>query len=246
MRLIFIRHGDPDYAADSLTEKGWREARLLADRICRWPVDQFYCSPLGRARATAQPTLERLHRTAEILDWLQEFAVGAFEPGHTGTRVIPWDYLPSYWTAQPVLYQADHWTEAECFDSPHLRRCVRQVTEPFDALLARWGYRRQGGCYQVLRPDARETLVFFCHLGSQFLLLSHLLGISPVLLWQGAYIHPTGVTVVTSEEREAGTAVFRLQRLGDLSHLYAAGEAPSPAGFFQECQPHGSFPDGAL
>ena len=26
MRLIFIRHAEPDYSIDSLTEKGWREA----------------------------------------------------------------------------------------------------------------------------------------------------------------------------------------------------------------------------
>ena len=26
MKILIIRHGDPDYAADSLTEKGWREA----------------------------------------------------------------------------------------------------------------------------------------------------------------------------------------------------------------------------
>ena len=25
MRLIFIRHAEPDYSIDSLTEKGWRE-----------------------------------------------------------------------------------------------------------------------------------------------------------------------------------------------------------------------------
>ncbi|MCI5729625.1 MAG: histidine phosphatase family protein, partial [Clostridia bacterium] len=25
MKLIIIRHGDPDYEKDSLTEKGWRE-----------------------------------------------------------------------------------------------------------------------------------------------------------------------------------------------------------------------------
>lgn len=24
MRLIFIRHAEPDYSIDSLTEKGWR------------------------------------------------------------------------------------------------------------------------------------------------------------------------------------------------------------------------------
>ena len=28
MRLIFIRHAEPDYEHDSLTEKGWREAKL--------------------------------------------------------------------------------------------------------------------------------------------------------------------------------------------------------------------------
>lgn len=30
MRLIFVRHGEPDYVNDTLTEKGWREAELLA------------------------------------------------------------------------------------------------------------------------------------------------------------------------------------------------------------------------
>ena len=29
MNLIFIRHGDPDYSIDSLTEKGWREANFF-------------------------------------------------------------------------------------------------------------------------------------------------------------------------------------------------------------------------
>ena len=28
MRILIIRHGDPDYEHDSLTEKGWREGRL--------------------------------------------------------------------------------------------------------------------------------------------------------------------------------------------------------------------------
>lgn len=32
MRILFIRHGDPDYENDTLTEKGCREADLLAQR----------------------------------------------------------------------------------------------------------------------------------------------------------------------------------------------------------------------
>ena len=53
MRLIIIRHGDPDYSVDSLTEKGWREAELLAERIAKLDVKAFYVSPLGRAKDTA-------------------------------------------------------------------------------------------------------------------------------------------------------------------------------------------------
>ena len=33
MRIVFIRHGDPDYTTDTLTEKGKKEAALLAENI---------------------------------------------------------------------------------------------------------------------------------------------------------------------------------------------------------------------
>ncbi|MFQ9890077.1 MAG: histidine phosphatase family protein [Streptococcus sp.] len=58
MKLIFIRHGEPNYEIDSLTEKGWREAELLSKRTVKWNVTDFYCSPLGRAKDTASFTLK--------------------------------------------------------------------------------------------------------------------------------------------------------------------------------------------
>ena len=33
MRLLIVRHADPDYSIDSLTPAGWEEAKLLADRL---------------------------------------------------------------------------------------------------------------------------------------------------------------------------------------------------------------------
>ena len=53
MRLIFIRHAEPDYDIDGLTPKGEREAGFLSERVATWKVDHFYSSPLGRAKATA-------------------------------------------------------------------------------------------------------------------------------------------------------------------------------------------------
>ena len=56
MRLLIIRHGDPDYEQDSLTPKGWCEAELLSERISKMNIKDFYVSPLGRAKATASCT----------------------------------------------------------------------------------------------------------------------------------------------------------------------------------------------
>ena len=68
MRILLIRHGDPDYVNDTLTEKGRREAALLAKRAVSMNMGECYKSPLGRAKDTATPCLEVTGKTAEILD----------------------------------------------------------------------------------------------------------------------------------------------------------------------------------
>ena len=73
MRILIIRHGDPDYEKDSLTQKGWHEAELLADKMEKTDVTAFYVSPLGRAQDTASVTLKRLGRNAKTYHWLREF-----------------------------------------------------------------------------------------------------------------------------------------------------------------------------
>ena len=73
MRLLIVRHGDPDYDRDSLTEKGWREAEYLSQKLKDIQVKEFYVSPLGRARDTASCTLEKLGRQGVECEWLQEF-----------------------------------------------------------------------------------------------------------------------------------------------------------------------------
>ena len=68
MKLIIVRHGDPDYEHDTLTEIGRAEAQCLAERLKQHPdIAAFYVSPLGRAQDTAAYTLEALHREAETL-----------------------------------------------------------------------------------------------------------------------------------------------------------------------------------
>ena len=60
MRILIIRHAEPDYTTDTLTEKGKREALLLSERLSRLPIRAFYVSTMGRARETAAPTIRKM------------------------------------------------------------------------------------------------------------------------------------------------------------------------------------------
>ena len=66
MKLLIIRHADPDYENDCLTERGEREARLLADYLRKVPIDAAYVSPLARARLTAAPVMESKGMAAKV------------------------------------------------------------------------------------------------------------------------------------------------------------------------------------
>ena len=232
MKLILIRHGDPDYVHDTLTEKGVREAKLLAERVAKWDVKEFYCSPLGRAQATASYSLEKINRTAITKEWMQEFYY-RIKDIHTGNDRIPWDFMPRDWTADPLLYEKDHWTESALMGHGKLASPYKAVCDGLDALLAEHGYCRKDNYYKAVSPNT-DTIVIFCHLGVTCVMLSHLLGIAPSLLWQGLFLAPTSVTILKTEERIKGDAYFRCQVIGDTSHLLAGPEPISPAGSFEE------------
>ena len=233
MKLLIVRHGDPDYAKDSLTEKGWREARYLSERLIKMGIDDFYVSPLGRARATASFTLDRLGQTAEVKDWLQEFPARIQEPSRPGEQKIAWDWLPEDWTTEERFYQADHWFEVENMRKGHVKALYDQVVHGLDEILARHGYVREGNYYRTDRGNT-DTVALFCHFGVECVMLSHLLHISPMPLWHGSCALPSSVTTLVTEERRKGIASFRMLSFGDLSHLYVHGEVPAFAARFCE------------
>ena len=107
MKLLLIRHGDPDYALDGLTPAGKREAELLAERIAPMDIAEYYVSTMGRALDTARPTLERAGRTAAECSWLREFSIGVRRPDCVGLSHVPWDWLPQDWAKAPCCWIAN-------------------------------------------------------------------------------------------------------------------------------------------
>ena len=140
MKLLIVRHADPDYSIDSLTPTGWEEAALLARRLSKLEVAAFYVSPLGRAKDTASLTLKAMGRTAVECPWLREFDAPIHKPGAEG-QSIPWDWLPADWTAEPRYFDRDAWLEAEPMRAGNVAEQYRWVTGSLDELLAAHGYR---------------------------------------------------------------------------------------------------------
>lgn len=233
MRLLIIRHGDPDYAVDSLTEKGRREAEFLAERMAKEKIDAFYVSPLGRAHDTAAYTLNAVHAQAKTLGWLREFQAPIWDKAAKKFRG-PWDLLPSFYTVNEDFYDVHRWADTDFMRGGlRLKPEYNRVCKGLDKVLRQHGYARHGNYYKALSPNM-DTLAFFCHFGVECVMLSHLLHVSPVVLWQGFCAAPTSVTTLYTEEREAGIAVFRCSAFGDISHLYAHGEPPAFAARFCE------------
>lgn len=172
------------------------------------------------------------------MKWMREFDAQIDRPDAAG-RTIVWDWLPADWTNVTSFYDKESWS-----DHPLLKKGKTEhgdvraeydwVTEELDKLLARHGYQRQGQIYRAVNAN-NDTIVLFCHFGLECVLLSHLLGISPMVLWHGFCAAPTSVTTLYTEERRRGIAAFRMASFGDISHLYAAGEEPAFAARFCEC-----------
>ena len=234
MKLIFIRHGDPDYNRDGLTETGVREAELLNARVKDIKIDKCFVSPLGRAKETAQIGLRGTGIDPVEYEWMREFPPQIRRPDRPERMSICWDWLPQDWTAREVLFDKDHWSEEPVMEAGGVRVEYDRVCGKFDELLAENGYVRDGAIYRAVRPNT-DTLVFFCHYGVTCVFLSHLMNVSPMILWQGISMAPSSITSAVSEERREGIAIFRANMIGDISHLYTAGQEPSFSARFCEC-----------
>jgi len=234
VRILLIRHGDPDYAIDGLTEKGKREVALLAKKLAGEKIDRIYSSPLGRARLTAEPTAKAHGLEVEILPFMREFSEKQVKLPYMDAPTIVWDILPAYMNEQPQAYSKDAWQETPYIKNSEVFEEYKAVCRSFDALLARHGYEREGYNYKVVNAN-HDTIAIFCHFGVMAVLLSHLLNCSPCSLWQHTCALPSSVTTIYTEERREGIALFRAIGFGDISHLYAGGEEPSFAARFCEC-----------
>ena len=229
MKILIIRHAEPDYPNNTLTQKGFREAEYLSERLSNSNITHIYSSPLNRAILTAKPTAEKISKEIKVCDWLTEFEGKLNLDGvirHT------WNILPRTWQKETEIFNINTWKESSLYSSVNMPEKYELVTQNFDKLLEHHGAKRENILYKG--ENNNDTIAIFCHFALGMVLASHLTGISPVLLWQTMFLPTSSVTEFITEERVKGEFVFKCKQMGDTSHLYIKNEPVSNSGLYSE------------
>lgn len=209
MRIFFVRHAEPDYRYDTITEVGHRQAAALAKKLAKYRIDRLFVSPLGRAQATANYIAETKGLEPEILDWLSELN------GDFGKDLWAWNLSGSEVLESGRLPELDNWHEIVPYGQKMLPQW-RKIAQSFDKFISNFGYVRDCLRYRAISPND-TSIVLVSHAGLILTLLSYLVNI-PLPL---AYIHfscdPSSLTELVWEEYNT-YAVPRIVRLNDMSH----------------------------
>ena len=217
MKIYFMRHGDPNYKNDCLTELGHKQAKALAERLSGCGIEQIYSSTNGRAMQTAEYTASRLGLTVTPLDYMREIGwkpIGD-EPLPEGGN--PW-HIADLFAAEGRTLTDPDWRAAYPFSMSVVSERYPLVTGQFDALLAELGYVREGENYRACGAHPYHTVAVFSHGGSSSAVLSHILNIPFPQICGMFRMACTSVIVVELSDEEGVCHCPRLLLFNDMRH----------------------------
>ena len=143
MRIIFVRHGEPDYAHDCLTEQGRLQAQEAAKRLLGEGIGEIYSSPLGRAAETAAATASALDLPVRTLDYMRELHWGSIDGTPLPMDGHPWD-LADLLAGEGWNLNNPDWQEHAYFKKNIVTAEADHVARMTDEWLRTLGYERNG------------------------------------------------------------------------------------------------------
>ena len=222
MLLFYVRHGDPIYNPDSLTELGQAQAQALVGRMKICNPSQIYVSSSNRARQTAQPTADALGIEPIILDWANEkyaFADLSIPKPEGGRQWLAASEEYEFLISDEIRKLDHNWHTHPSMVERGVVGTGR-IAKDVDAWLETLGYKREGNGYRkVGQPPERVAL--FAHWGFGLAFLSHLLYIPYPQMATRFCIGHSQVTVIRFWDRDP--VVPQVLQLSNDSHLFAAG-----------------------
>lgn len=217
MRIIFVRHGHPNYDLDCLTPLGHKHGDAVAERLKGEPIEKIFSSTCGRALETAEHIDTNFGLGVEGLEFMREIKWGSadgspvYEDGH------PWmnsDYL----VEQGKDLLDKDWRALEQYRNNKAVVSGDTLGGKLDEWLATLGYTREGDYYRVGKVRY-GTIVLVSHGGASSAALARLFNLPFPFVCSAICPDYTAVTVVTLSEQEGALIAPKFEIMNDARHI---------------------------
>ena len=220
MRIIFVRHGEPDYIHDCLTEQGRIQALEAAERLKDEGIEEIFSSPQGRAAETAAAAAEVLNLPVRTLDYMRELHWGSTNGTPIQANGHPWD-LADLLPGEGWDLTDPAWREHPYFRNNLVTAEADQVALKTDEWLCTLGYEREGAYYHCVRQDDRQkTIALFSHGGSSAAAMGHILNLTFPYACGLFHLEFTGITVIRLDRRPGSRTLPCLELANDARHIH--------------------------
>ena len=221
MRIIFVRHGHPDYVNDCLTELGHEQAERASLRLINEGIEEIFSSSMGRACETAIHTAQKLGLDVHSLDFIREIKWGSkngeeiYKDGH------PWD-TSIYAIKNGFDLMNEEWQKDKMFSENIVFSEVERIGKQTDEWLLHLGYKREGTGYRVVGDNTNRTIALFSHGGASSALFSHLLNLPFFYLCGTLCPDFTAITILRLSDEIGELTTPLIEIANDSRHIEGA------------------------
>lgn len=214
MKIIFVRHGHPNYKDDCLTELGHPQAEAAAERLKDEKIDKIFSSSCGRAYETACHIAARHNLDVTQFDFMREIRWGIKD---TEDYVHPWTLADS-WVEKGKDIMNPHWQKDPEYKGVTLAGDYNKLSKEFDNWLAGLGFEREGQYYRATKEN-NDTVMMVSHAGASTVALSHIFNIPFLYACRTIGCDYTAITIVNFASKEGELTAPRFELVNDARHI---------------------------
>jgi probable phosphoglycerate mutase len=217
MKIIFVRHGHPDYRKDCLTEIGHLHGEAVALRLRDEKIDRICSSSCGRARETAEHIAEYHSLPVETFDFMREIGWGSIDGTELFKNGHPW------YTIDDMIENGENINDPEFAKSGRFSNNqaifdIERVANGFDGWLASMGYVREGNYYRVQKKNDGHVIMV-SHGGASSAALARMFSLPFPFVAATIGADYTAVTIVSLQGEEGKLVMPRFELVNDAKHI---------------------------
>ena len=228
MRIVFVRHGHPNYVNDCLTELGRKHAAAAAERLKDEGISEIYSSTNGRALETAGYVAEKYGLPIVKCEFMREISWGSVDNEPLFLDGHPWSTVDAM-VAKGESILNPNWAKEEPFVKNKMVGYTENIATALDEWLKNLGYTREGLYYRVAgknavnadgnRINTVKTIAAFGHGGAGSAIFSHLFNLPYPFVCTTINQDYTGITIVELPDTPGALVKPRFEIMNDARHI---------------------------